>query len=603
MYKAVSPDITIRRIQNILKQHGIKIEHKSYGNDNIASSVRITIANGRLRHIDLGTNGKGMTMEYALASAYGELMERIENKMFLFAVKYASPYFHSNNEALQNLFPDTLRFRYFPDETYRRIGREELCILGQHFLPHSTLFTEDKWSDGDYDMPFVPFYNFMTGIVEDLPYDMIRLAASSTGLCAGNTAHEAILQGVNEIFERYALQRIYLNNKVLPSIPPSRFDNTEIGRRIEALCHAKGWRYIIKDCLFGIGLPVLGLLIIDDSTGKYTFRLGADCNMEIALQRCFTEIFQGTDIDDSAFIPFAPADNWDMKDEFEKNVINGRGQFPSCIFICNNDSNGSFDEWRHESGFEKRFSAVLQWLRKYNLTLYVRDNSFMGFPAYHIYIPGLSDTDCRLYDIRKDLVSSAEYYKIKPEFRMKAITAGEAEELVRTYIADKRRYIPLFTYSWSPYNYFDKNLLIALLSYRIAAYSNAYEYMKKFLEQTGKYEKYYYCIRDYFALLSKHTSPEEIHALLGTLYTRETADSVLNDMADRDNVLRNFPLPECFNCRTCKLKPQCGYDEIIQFEALIQNIQADNPINQIELSTLAETYNRTAGKATKSQLK
>lgn len=59
-------------------------------------------------------------------------------------------------------------------------------------------------------------------------------------------------------------------------------------------------------------------------------------------------------------------------------------------------------------------------------------------------------------------------------------------------------------------------------------------------------------------------------------------------MTDCDNVLINFPPSECFSCLTCKLKPQCGYEEIIQFEALIQNILAAHPVNQKELNHLTD---------------
>lgn len=40
------------------------------------------------------------------------------------------------------------------------------------------------------------------------------------------------MQGLNEIFERYVIQRIYLDAPVLPSISPELFDYDEVGTRI-----------------------------------------------------------------------------------------------------------------------------------------------------------------------------------------------------------------------------------------------------------------------------------------------------------------------------------------------------------------------------------
>ena len=44
-------------------------------------------------------------------------------------------------------------------------------------------------------------------------------------------------------------------------------------------------------------MPVIGVLIFDPSMTKYYFKLGADANVDIALQRCITEVFQGLSFD------------------------------------------------------------------------------------------------------------------------------------------------------------------------------------------------------------------------------------------------------------------------------------------------------------------
>ena len=42
----------------------------------------------------------------------------------------------------------------------------------------------------------------------------------SNGMCAGNTPAEALVQGLSEIFERYAIQEVLAGNIIPPDIPP-----------------------------------------------------------------------------------------------------------------------------------------------------------------------------------------------------------------------------------------------------------------------------------------------------------------------------------------------------------------------------------------------
>lgn len=222
-YKAVTPENTVAKVEDILARLGFLTDVKTFGKDGFAHSARLRLVNGKLSDLDIGTNGKGMNGSYALASAYGELMERIENKMLLFTVKYASPDFVRNNPELSHLASSGLKFRYFPDEKCVSLTEKEFCEWGRRMLPGSFLFEETS-GRGNYDMTFLPFYSVSGAEVVNLPYDLIRLAAGSTGLCAGNTPQEALLQGLNEIFERHVLQRIYLDAPVLTSISPELFD-------------------------------------------------------------------------------------------------------------------------------------------------------------------------------------------------------------------------------------------------------------------------------------------------------------------------------------------------------------------------------------------
>ena len=74
------PQETIERIERILDRNGIKtyISEQKKASPQIYS-VRIEFSNFK----GLGTNGKGITKELAIASAYAELMERLQSGLLI----------------------------------------------------------------------------------------------------------------------------------------------------------------------------------------------------------------------------------------------------------------------------------------------------------------------------------------------------------------------------------------------------------------------------------------------------------------------------------------------------------------------------------------
>ena len=272
-YKAVPPYRTINKIRSILEFLNIFTTEFHVGMENFYHSCRVFINNEKLQQLNLGTNGKGIKVDYALASAYGELMERIQNRMIFKDMFYASI---EGMKRLEKQYPEfyeeikrnncLLQFRYYPDETILNINSWlNFEHLINKFLPNlnkdleSNFFQNERSKKIDFNLLQAPYYNVKENKVENIPFQLLRLSAGSTGLCAGNTPEEAILQGINEIFERFVLQQIYIQELVPPTIPESFFQNNEI---IHKLKHQKKFSFEIKDCSLGCGFPVIGLLLI-----------------------------------------------------------------------------------------------------------------------------------------------------------------------------------------------------------------------------------------------------------------------------------------------------------------------------------------------------
>lgn len=592
-YKAASPQDTIHRIRTILHDLGIFTTEQHLRNEGMYYSCRVFIDNNDVKRFDIGTNGKGMSAEYALASAYAELMERIENKMLIYATKYASRLFSQENKELNFDF-QRLNFRYFPDETFRIVSANELGDFCERLLPNVAKYgKKDIESAEGYKMYFADFYNVNRSEVEHLPYHLLRLAASSTGLCAGNTPEEAMLQGLNEIFERYVLQQLYLRRLTPPIIPLEIFEGTEIAHRLTRLQAEKGWFVEIRDCSLGKGFPVIGLLLIDRVNNRYAFRLGADLSPVIALQRCFTEAFQGADASERYFQEIRLDDDWDIRVEHNQSVVNGMGRFPHQLFSTKSSWNFCGFKMEGQPSHHEDLLYIKNWLERNGYTLYVRDNSFLGFPAYHLFVPGLSEVDAMLYDVIADLKANNEgFFKVKPEYRLQNLSTEEKEAFVEKYKFVATPEIALFPYNANLYNRFNRQLLLALMTYSLGRDKEAYYYMCIFLnekENEGiRQIPYYYCVRDMFNAKSICDDSESIVTMLSTIYTTELVKEVVADMADRINVLKNFPLPICFHCEECRVKKSCSYSTIVDVERKIQKRQTQNVINQESLKQIFE---------------
>lgn len=91
-YKEESPSSTINNIRSILLEIGIFVTENFKQNGDFYS-CRIEIANEGLEQYHIGTNGKGVSLELAFASAYAEFMERLQNNVLIGNTYYFSRYY------------------------------------------------------------------------------------------------------------------------------------------------------------------------------------------------------------------------------------------------------------------------------------------------------------------------------------------------------------------------------------------------------------------------------------------------------------------------------------------------------------------------------
>ena len=382
-YKAALPEDTVNEIRSRLARWGMAFVEEEIGGESGRHSCALRLVDAACGAPVFQTIGKGRTNAYAKASAYGEMIERIQNLAFYMMLLYPS-------EPETEIIASRVPFRYFPDEKILS-GEERERGFGR-------LFRRGALPDG-VGLPAtavgVPFWNVFGERREFLPFRAFQVVVGSNGMCSGNTPAEALIHGICEVFERYVLKRLFLSPWCPPDVPLEQFAGHAICDDLRRLADENDLDVRVKDCSADVRLPVLGLRI-RDSAGRYAFHLGADPSPVTALERCFTEMCQGgrilfQEIDGRAGESGDVRVSEFWKTQLHLNIRSYEGQWPPAVL--RDSPQGRFGGFGHpvSRSDEEDLRYVVGIVRDAGWDLLVRDHSFLGFPSYHVYIPGISE--------------------------------------------------------------------------------------------------------------------------------------------------------------------------------------------------------------------
>jgi uncharacterized domain len=590
-YKDCDPLKTIGRIRSILAQVGVLTREKWGQSGEGCYSLNLKIDG---THIF--SNGKGTSPVYALASAYGEMIERLQNLAFV-----------ALNRGMGKEAVGYRGFCFAPDE--RLVSVEELLDNGEEWL---SVFTGNavsreekkdvlvKWQSTDHygkeeGFLSLPYFNITEGKMCIIPEVMLINMYGSNGMCAGNTDDEALVQGLSEVFERHVMRKIVFERITPPTIPEAyiRTNFPEVYGIIKKLEGKGDFKVIVKDCSLGKGFPVLAVIFSDRKSHSYQVRFGAHPTFEIALERCLTELLQGNSTSDL---------NWLHRFTFLEEDINsfnnmysiftnGAGYFPAELF----DSKYSYDftEFRYTGGYDNgnMLSYLIDLLHANNCNILIRDVSFLGFPAFHIVVPFFSE----IQDLNLQIVHRISGMRKTAEILMRLGNASDSElHYVIDYFKESgynpyasiaeplhRSLGPAF-----PWKNIRRDMFTSTAYYKMGEYRKAYHTMGCFANtMTSQYSDmnnmYFSCLRDYFGALAGGISSEaEISGILLKFYPDNIVDKVLSSLKNPDEVFKNCSRLDCFNCHTCQYIRYCFYPACEKLYIKLKDIYALNNIDQ-----------------------
>lgn len=547
------PKETITLIKNILKQNGVNVKESRIINvKNSIFSIRI-----ELKDIPgIGTNGKGISKEYARASAYAEFMERLQSGFLI------KP-FYLNKQ---------IEEKFFKDEhvvEYNKIIENESNSNLLKFLKNNSKYR-----------CMSTFYNVFGEYYVDLPIKLINALTHSNGLCAGNSQAEAITQGICEIFERYCYKKILFDECELPTINVDNIEELSVYTQLMQL-KALGFHYEIKDCSIDGKFPVVGIIIYNTLKDKYLFSIGADIDFDIAMQRCITEIFQGLSIKKIGLKMKSVLNNYkENKKRYGNEFLmlnwlrcysSNSGIHSSNIFSSNKKINIKNLPFRKVESNQKAMEMLYQILKKENLELFIKNYSFMGFETYKIYIPGISEID-EIDALKLNLSKSFDSLRNTYFNMYDAINVlSEKDERLLFEMSNKVKY-KAFMLPSKVFNadnnikcdYIKLNFFYILLIY--LSINGRYEKISKYVrlklkeDQLNEYEiKYLLCIRD---LIKKNTSLSN--------YPSRVIRDCKRLLFDTKKYLICLKAPACPNCYKCPSKNKCQYSNWLKLNSKVK---------------------------------
>ena len=419
-FKERLPEQTVAKIQSILAAHGIEtVESGIASGVRHCHSMRVSV-----KDVEFGANGKGMTEAYSRASGYAEFMERLQ-----------AGYLRRRIWRDQCLdFPDERQMR--PDdcaascEKWVEGMQRSLSRLFDRDIPAALIFQKLFEADGDAEtVTAIPFYDPKNDRQVWYPKKGIAFLYNTNGLAAGNNLTEAAVQALSEIYERHNLVRMFFGDYVPPTVPEQELRRfPRVWEIIENL-RAEGLEVLVKDCSLGEPFPLAAAVVVDQAHHAYHVHLGAFPDFGIALERAFTEMFQGRTLRDVANTNTVASGDPRRRGSAElfQFLTRGCGRYPLSFFSDRPSYPFKPFPDRSDSSNEALLRAYLDYYEAKGCPVYFRNISHLGFPSIQVVVPGVSEImPTQLLD-RFPVAWMLERWQNAP-LDLKALSRDEREE-------------------------------------------------------------------------------------------------------------------------------------------------------------------------------
>lgn len=377
---------SIARFQQKLQDLGFNIEEASWLNP----VPHVWSVHIRDRDCPLCfTNGKGASKKAALASALGEYFERLSTNYF-FADFWLGKSIANGD------------FVHYPNEKWFPLPADESLPEGildarlrKFYDPDDSLSAADlidlQSGNTERGICGLPFTRQSDQQTVYIPMNIIGNLYVSNGMSAGNTANEARVQGLSEVFERHIKNRIIAESISLPEIP------AEVMQRypdvIEAIgrLEAEGFPIFAYDASLGGNYPVICVVLFNPANGTCFASFGAHPDFGVALERTVTELLQGRGLKDLDVFTPPTFDDEEVAEHanLETHFIDSSGLISWDMF--KDEADYPFVDWSFAGTTQEEFATLMAIFATEDKEVYIADYEHLGVYACRIIVPGMSD--------------------------------------------------------------------------------------------------------------------------------------------------------------------------------------------------------------------
>lgn len=335
------------------------------------------------------TNGKGASHKACFASALGEFFERLSSNYF-----FADFYLGGEISCGE--------FVHYPDERWFRFENDRAIPEGlldqnlwRYYDPEKQLRAEQlvdtNSGHGARGICALPYRRYKDGQTIWFPLNIIGNIYVSNGMSAGNTSHEARVQALSEIIERYVKNTIIARGICLPEVPRQVLERyPSINTAIEDL-RSHGYHLRIGDASLGGKYPVISVTLINPANGSVFASFGAHPCFEVALERSVTELLQGRGLDqlDGFQQPSFNMDEVADPHNLESHFIDSSGLLAYDFFKERPDF--SFVDWEHDASTHDEFEYLCNLVHRMGFDIYISDYEHLDVYSCRIIVPGMSE--------------------------------------------------------------------------------------------------------------------------------------------------------------------------------------------------------------------
>ncbi|MFJ5483874.1 30S ribosomal protein S12 methylthiotransferase accessory factor YcaO [Pectobacterium actinidiae] len=377
---------SIARFQQQLQDLGFNIEEASWLNP-VPNVWSVHI---RDRDCPLCfTNGKGASKKAALASALGEYFERLSTNYF-FADFYLGKSIANGD------------FVHYPNEKWFPIPENDALPEGildarlhQFYDPDQELSASDlidlQSGNADRGICALPFTRQSDQQTVYIPMNIIGNLYVSNGMSAGNTANEARVQGLSEVFERSIKNRIIAESISLPEIPQEVLNRYPGVVEAIATLEKEGFPIFSYDASLGGKYPVICVVLFNPANGTCFASFGAHPDFGVALERTVTELLQGRGLKDLDVFTPPTFDDEEVAEHanLETHFIDSSGLISWDMFKKQADY--EFADWSFKGSTEEEFATLMTIFKQEDKEVYIADYEHLAVYACRIIVPGMSD--------------------------------------------------------------------------------------------------------------------------------------------------------------------------------------------------------------------